>query len=459
MKGRRLSKRHRVMEHVDPDAPPVFNLNPDATLIGFDGHRIVFIRPSQIHREILRIYSTALTSLDLETAKNKIGYQPSDVVIVKAENTEHTNIVSALFPSAVLRRYLPDAMELIISAHQKRTGTHFHFSTVSNPPPQSENQRRIFDRLGDTGYALLSGASTFAGGKAAYRLIVKSYQEHKRLEGSVNRRDSLVQEMIGWNIVSQAYMSLENLAALYAAMRAACDGDYKDFAETYLHFGKSEGVSHAMGSLLGKRGPEIVARILNIPVDNETIESSGLAGCGIDADDIITLGKETQAEVLKQLRGLANDLIEIDPISGNQIKTVPVQAYAAFRHGFKVAFPLHEPRLFINSSDAEQFETEEQFLEHRRKMHTVGELLYLGERLLDGKREVVRISGPTFTSNLKQFVQLTWRTGIWLTELTQYAASLYGSVDGRFPYLINATDALGPERASLLRKRLDALTR
>jgi hypothetical protein len=240
-------------------------------------------------------------------------------------------------------------------------------------------------------------------------------------------------------------MSLENFAALYAAMKAATNGTYTDFEGAFLRFGRAggDGVTQIMGSLLGKNGPENVAQILHIPLCEESIELGGLKDCGIEPDVLIALGRRTLAAVMENLRLLSADIISIDPTTNNHLKTTPVEAYGAFRHGFKVAFPIHEPRMFINSNDAELFRDEDEFLAYKRKTQTTGELLYHGAKDASGKHEVVRISGPASTANLKQFVQMSYRVRVWITEFSQYASSLYGSVDGRYPYLVNFSDALG----------------
>jgi len=222
---------------------------------------------------------------------------------------------------------------------------------------------------------------------------------------------------------------------------------------------QSDGVSQIMESLAGKTGHNVVAEILQIPLDSQSIEDCGLKNCGIDERTLITAGQYTRDIVMFNMRRLAKQFVGgINPVTKMQTRTVPVRAYGAFRHGFAIGFPLHDPRMSIIGNDADQFRDESHYIDYMEKSQKSGEILSLGDPTdATGNREVIRIPAPIYTEHLKQFVQIVYLTRRWISEFSNYAVSQYGAKDGKYPYLVNFSGILASADRSFLQKRLDEL--
>jgi hypothetical protein len=272
-----------------------------------------------------------------------------------------------------------------------------------------------------------------------------------------------VREVMGWNLVSQTYVALENFCALFSALRAS-KKDAGIFAHEYLRFGRNEtdlqgaSVFQVLDNLLGRNGARTVSETLSIPLSLSDVEAYGLANCGVSPESLIAAGKFSRDVTLRNLQLLALAFIdERDPSSGRAIKSVPAKAYGAFRHGFAAGFPLHSPSSILICDAHDTFASEEAFVEYYHRAHFMAQIMYLDERQPDGTRPIQSVIPPVYTKQLKPFVRIIYLASKLSYEVAKYARSFFGSVDLRFPYLVNSVYVLGKDRRAILQRRLDEL--
>ena len=207
-----------------------------------------------------------------------------------------------------------------------------------------------------------------------------------------------------------------------------------------------------LDELSGQGSHKIVADTFQIPLGPRTITACGLEGCGIEERLLVRAGQYTAAFLVREFRRLASLMIQKEAGTGRPLRTAAAQAYGAFRHGFAISIPMLIPRSVATSVETSLFASDDDFEQHITAANTLGEFAYMNEQ-----GNIDYISPPLKPAEIRPYVRIVWRCGMRIREFAKYAESLYGSVDGRFPYLINSSQILGPERRLLLQQRLDQL--
>ena len=437
----------------------------DVALLVSDAKRIVLLKPSEAQPEVLRVCSAPVGDFDLGDAKAFIGFD--DVldgwVLLAGSDAALTLLRNLITPAPfTVATKAPKSVQAIIVAHLKLHGKVQEYCAVTPGHDLPPNIQRLYDRLGSDGHLLVGAPMTFDKGKSAYRLAVRSYLYHRDLEKSQKPGDELVGQILAWNIISQSYVVLEKFCAMLHALGVARSAPEK-FATEYLKFGRAEtdlhgpNVTGVMNQILGRHGPEMIAQAFGIPLRAEELASAGLDDCGIETQELIKCGRRSRDILVERLRDLAQFVIQGRTVDGGAIKSVPAKAYGAFRHGFAAGFPVHLPNGVILHGSPERFEDERDFLEYESQVNYKAEIMYLGDLDAEGKRAIENVRPIMRSSELKPFIRITYWASFWTYELAKYARSFFGSVDMRFPYLINAIETLGPERRRILQERLDVL--
>jgi hypothetical protein len=167
---------------------------------------------------------------------------------------------------------------------------------------------------------------------------------------------------------------------------------------------------------------------------------------------LIECARFTRSFMVERFKALARTMLVKEPGTGRPIKTAAARVYGAYKHGFAVAIPYLEPGNTVVGYDAEVFRHDDDFEAYVRASDTLGSLVYL-----DDDDSITTTAAPVNEEDLKPLLRVVYRCTFWLQQFTSYALSLYGSVDGRFPYLINSVTILGTERRAILQQRLDEL--
>ena len=437
----------------------------DVALLISDATRVILLKPSEAHREVLRVCSAAVPEFNLRASKQFVGFDDTlDGWVLLPGNEEALTLLRGIIEPApfTIATSAPKNVQAVIAAHLKLQGVLQEYCAVAPDRDLPPNLRRLYERLGSDGYLLLGAMLTFGRGRSAFRLASRSYLYHRNLETSQKLNDDLVRQTLAWNIISQSYVALENFCAMLSALQASRTSP-ATFAQQYLRFGHAErdvrgpNVTSVMSQILGCHGPDLIANALGIPVALEDLEGLGLSDCGIGPQKLVDIGRRSRELVHERFRELAHFVIEGRTAAGGTIKSVPVKAYGAFRHGFATAFPLHLPNGVIMHGKPEHFSDELDFLEYENQAYAKAEIMFLGDPDTSGLRKVETVRPIVYSRELKPFLRAIYRTAFWTFEMAKCARSLFGSRDMRFPYLINASSILSQGEQRTLQGRIDAL--
>ena len=437
----------------------------DVGLLVSDGARVILIKPSEKQPEVLRVHSAPASHFDLSQAKQFVGFDDAlDGWVIWPSSDDALKLLQGLIQPAefTVIGTVPKNVGAVVKAHLKLHGTLQELCAVTGGHDLTPNIKRLYDRLGADGHLLVGAPMTFDKGRAAFRLAVRSYRYFVAMQASKKMDDELVGQLVAWNTISQSYVALEKFCALLSAIGAGRE-DSKTFSFEYLKFGRTENDLHAssvtnvMSQILGRHGPKMISDALSIPLCADDLPAVGLADCGIASQKLIDIGRSTRDIVVERFRDLARMVIEGRTQDGGPIKSAPAKAYGAFRHGFAAGFPVHLPNGVVFHGTPERFADEQDFLEYHRLANFKAEILYLGEIDANGDRPIESVRPVIRASELKVFVRIAYWASFWTYELAKYARSIFGSVDMRFPYLINARQALDTGERTLLQKRLDEL--
>ena len=437
----------------------------DVGLLVSDGVRVIFIKPSEERPEVLRVYSAPAPQFELSQAKQFVGFDDAlDAWVIWPSSDDALKVLQGLIQPAdfTIVGKVPRNVQAVVRAHLKLHGTIQELCAVTGGHELTPNIQRLYDRLGADGHLLVGAPMTFDKGRASFRLAVRSYRYYVSLQLSKKMDDELVGQLVAWNIISQSYVALEKFCALLYAIGAA-RLDPKKFTFEYLKFGRTEpdlqasNVTSVMSQILGRHGPKMISDAFSIPLCADDLAGVGLADTGTESQKLIDIGRRSRDIVVERFRDLARIVVEGRTRDGGPIKSVPAKAYGAFRHGFAAGFPVHLPNGVVFHGNPDRFANEEDFLEYHRLANFKAEILYLGDRDANGVRQVESVRPVIRAQELKVFVRITYWASFWTYELAKYARSLFGSVDLRFPYLINARQALDEKDRGLLQARLDDL--
>lgn len=437
----------------------------DVGLLVSDGNRIICLKPSELNPEVLRVHSSAADEFSLSKAMQFVRFDTTlDGWVLLGSNLDAFTLLQDIIAPApfTVATLAPRNVRAVIAAHLKLHGLVEEYCAVTADTKLPPNIQRLYDRAGADGHLLIGAAMTFGQGKSAFRLAVRSYLYHRELEKSRKLADELVRQMLAWNIISQSYVALEHFCAMFHALGAARNEPAK-FATAYLTFGRGESdirgpnVTNVMNQILGRNGPSAVAAAMGIPVSAKDLTLAGLDSCGIDSHILIDIGRSTRELVIERFRDLARFVIQGRTTTGGAIKSVPVKAYGAFRHGFAAAFPLHLPNGVIMHGPPDRFRDEIDFLDYESRVNYKAEIMYLGDPDSFGNRTIETVRPIIYSDELTAFIRVTYWASWWTMEMAKYIRSFFGSVDLRFPYLINAIETLGPDLRKTLQTRLDEL--
>lgn len=437
----------------------------DVGLLVSDGARIVALKPSETYPEVLRVCSAPVDGFDLTEVSNFIGFDSArDGWVLLFSSQDALDLLRRIITPAsfTVATKAPKNVQSVIAAHLKLHGTLQEYCAVTPGRQLPTHIQRLYDRVGPDGHLLIGAAMTFGQGRSAFRLAARSYLSHRELEKSRRTNDELVGQMLAWNVLSQSYIALENFCAMLHALGSARSAP-KTFATEYLKFGRAESdlhgpnVTSVMNQILGRHGPDMIATALGIPLRAEDLAATGLDDCGIEAQKLIDSGRRSRDILVERFRELALFVIQGRTTAGGAVKSVPAKAYGAFRHGFAAGFPLHLPNGVIMHGNPERFKDERDFLEYESQVNYKAEIMYLGDPDAAGNRKIETVRPVVYSNELKAFVRATYWASWWTLEMAKYARSLFGSVDARFPYLINSVQILGERARKTLQSRLDEL--
>lgn|GEM_PF-5145979 len=437
----------------------------DVGLLVSDGARVILLKPSEEQIEVLRVYSAATAHFELSQAKQFVGFDGSlDGWVIWPSSDDALKVLEELIQPAefTIVSAVPRNVQAVVKAHLKLHGTVQELCAVSGGHELTPNIQRLYDRLGADGHLLVGAPMTFDKGRASFRLAVRSYRYYISLQQSNKMDHELVGQIVAWNVISQSYVALEKFCALLYAIGAG-RVEPKVFSFEYLKFGRTESdlqasnVTTVMSQILGRHGPKMISDALSIPLCADALAGVGLADTGIESQRLIDIGRSTRDIVVERFRGLARIVVEGRTQDGGPLKSVPAKTYGAFRHGFAAGFPVHLPNGVVFHGNPDRFVNEADFLEYHRLANFKAEILYLGERGANGDRPIESVRPIIRPEELKVFVRITYWASFWTYEMAKYARSLFGSVDVRFPYLINARQALNETDRALLQARLDQL--
>ncbi len=320
--------------------------------------------------------------------------------------------------------------------------------------------QRALERLGYEGFEILQGQNILAQSKSTCDVANASLLAYKHWTAPPRRAYSKL--LIAWNVVIQAYLALEMLAALLAAMETAGKVGEVTFGCAFLQFGRREpgivakSVSETFERYLGKNGGNHLAVALSIPIQESDVERCGLAGCGVPDFELVRAGRHTMRIVLTQLRRLARLVVLHDPLESGRgtitRKSSNKRAYDALHHGFPIVFPSLAPMKSIHGVEVRTFYNDADFEELIRKASGVAEIIDL-----DDEGDVVYHTPPLDVSSVKAFVKVVRYCNHVVGDFTQFELYRAGSKTGMFPYLVDYSRILSPEYSALVTKRLDEL--
>jgi hypothetical protein len=433
--------------------------------------RVVLMRSTLEHQFVIRAVSTSPDTFDFLVCCATVGAQPDDASVFVCDfEGDSDALADAVLPHGMdhftmdLTQLRPQLRMVAEDQFMETASPAIAQYGFKNPPLLSPGQTIMYERLGDNGYEILSAQSMFARTRAACRAVSQTVMEFRRKPHRGGAREKLAKLHLAWNIVMQAYVAIENVAAMYEALGATVNGDYKAFATTYLRFGHvgpaAQHTAHNTFQKLGSASAaKELARVLSIPIHRGHIKEYGLEGCGVDPNRLVAVGVNTLDILLHRIRRLGS-LVVFSETEGTMLpynprKSAPKKAYDAVHHGFSHIFPVLAPypqmiSLHGGFIDEDAFAAEI----HRRDLD--GAML-----TLDGAtNRIERLVAPGRMEDVKPFVQAVFLATTMLTELTNYATDKFQSPRGIMPYFITRTGD-GPQfddaELTGLRERLAAL--
>lgn len=433
------------------------------------GHRVMLMRSTMRHQYVLRVVSCSQTAFNFARAVTLLEADPaqSTIVVFGCARDEAEALAERFLPvgtvfEPLLLANVDPKYQLVAMRHAHETGEYVKEQIgFKIPKPLPPSIQRTWDRLGNDGYELLAAQSVFAASRAAPRVAAQAMLAFRQANASKKRRDGLVALQLGWNVVMQAYIALENLAAFYESLRATVGGEFSTFATTYLRFGRTDALAqHTVQNTfqrLGSTGGEKdLARTFSVPLHRGHLEEYGLNPCAVDPDKLVAIGKTTATVLAERFRRLGA-LVVFNASPTGQFpydprKTLAKRAYDALHHGFSLVLPLFAPypqAVTVYGG----FLDEDEFAADVRARDFGGLMLDLD--VASGTTS--RIVAPSTLAQLKPFANAVTLGTTMLHELTKYALDKFGSVDGRMPYLINSSLQLTPEEYRELRRCLNVL--
>lgn len=433
------------------------------------GPRAVLIRTTHQHQYVMRVVSASTGAFNLARAAALLEADLAASTIVVVGHTRANAV-------AVAERYVPAGTQVmpllltetdpqylaVVAKHVDETDE-FVLEQVGFkvPPSLPPMQQRVWERLGNDGYELLAAQSVFASARSAPHIAAQTLLAFRKALASKKGRDGLVALQLGWNVVVQAYVALENLAAFYESLRATVDGDYAAFAPTYLRFGRTDDLAqHTVQNTFQRFGApgaeKDVARTFSIPLHRGHLKEYGLATCNVDPDKLVALGRVTVEALVERFRRLsALVVVNAAPagqLSYNPRKSLAKRAYDALHHGFSLVLPVLAPYPQVLSVYG-GFLNEDDFAAEVRARDFGGIMLDLDP----ATGTTSRIIAPSTVDQLKPMANAVALATTLLHELTKYAQDKFGSADGRMPYFINASVHLTPEEYREVHRVLDEL--
>jgi hypothetical protein len=427
----------------------------------FNGTRVVLVKTTALSPYVMRTRSEPFATFSFaESCKElEIDLLSTDLVIVNDVRADYQALSGkiAAMHSALPMRRAPEFTGAAFRLHSKALGVADERALLRDSGPLPAFARRMLNRLGRDGYALVAGQNVCAKSKAASRLAAATYLAYKKWSPIKPLNDDLARELLAWNLVSQSFFTLENFGAFFAARKVTKSGDYKAFSRAYLSFGRGESglestnIMSTLSELSGKHAHARIAETFKLPLNAKTMDECGLKDCGIANSELIKAGKLTRDVMSRAFADLASLVIMRDA-NGRTVRTAAAHAYGAFRHGFAVSIPVLTPGPFATAIDTARFRSDDEFEAYVKATMSLGEFAHL-----DDSGKVHHISPPFGADELRPWARTIIRCSFWIREFAKYAQSLYGSVDGRFPYLINSSLVLGAEQRAVLQRRLDEL--
>lgn len=153
----------------------------DVALLASDAKRVVAVRPSEQHPELLRVYSAAADEFTLRDAISVVGFDTrNDGWVLLPSGEAALDLLRRLIApdSFTIATKAPDNLRAVIAANLRLNGTSRDWCLVTQDRTVPGYVRRIYDKLGDDGYQILGGALTFGPGQSVYRLATISWQLH-----------------------------------------------------------------------------------------------------------------------------------------------------------------------------------------------------------------------------------------------------------------------------------------
>ena len=438
------------------------------TLAASNG-RVMLLRSTNAHQYVVRIVSSTAAGFDFVRAAKLLeaDIDASTIAVFGKTMEGATRLAERYVPVGVgVLRFIYDEMDpqykVIHARHAKETGDDVREQIgFKIPRPLSAPKHRILDRLGPTGYDLLTAQSVLSGSRSAVRVAAQTLLAFRAAKAKKKGRDGLVALQLGWNLVTQAYVALENLAALYESVRATNDGDYSAFASTFLRFGRTDKlaqhtVQNTFQRLGGADGEKDLRRTFGVPYNRGHLKDVGLDGCAVDPDSLVAIGRGTIAMLGERFRRLGElvvfDASPSDTLSYDPRKAMAKRAYDALHHGFALVLPVLAPYPQVVAVHG-GFVDEDDFAQGVRDRDFGGLMLDLDP----ATGTTSRIIAPATVDQLKPFANAVALATTMHYELTKYAQDKFSSVNGRMPYLINASLHLTQDEYRQLHGCLDHL--
>jgi hypothetical protein len=430
--------------------------------------RVVFMRSTFANQDVLRVVSCSRSAFDLEYCAEILEADPvrSTFAVIDRTSEAAQRVADSLLNGITVRivalsEARPEYQHVIrehLAEHGEFVQEQFGFRMAPALPPRL---RRMWERLGDHGFELVAGQSVLASSRAASRVVAHTMLTYRRADPT-HPRDSIAQLHLAWNVVAQAFVALENIAAFYESLRATKHGDFKRFAPTFLRFGQTskahrrDTIHNTFTRLGGPNGEKDLAETFCVPLHRGHLKEYGLEQCAVDPDKLVAIGKQTATILAERFRRLADWVVfgTAPPpgVSYNPKKSSAKRAYDALHHGFSLALPVLAP--YPQSvSLVGGYLDDGDFAEQRRARDFAGDMLVLDE----STGSVRRIRGPATVAELKPFAHAVLLATTWLHELTKYTEDKFCSLDGKMPYLINSSLQLLPGEYAELQRCLDQL--
>jgi hypothetical protein len=439
--------------------PPECSPQPLQLNVCSDGTRVVVIRTTEGNNRVMRVRSMPLGQYTFEQTRNAMDAGgDADIILIPLNAEALQPLRDFVGDVPHYERTLDQAFPQLVATcinHIQREASHDQrvmFRGGNALPPRMQ---RAYARLGPDGYAILGGQQVFGKSRASQRLAAATYSAYRSWPARTPLRDGLTKELVALNLVGQAFQALENFAAFFTALKATSDGDHAQFATAFLTFARTEreyrsaNIMQTLDELSGNNAGNVIGKVFQIPLNPERISALGLADCGIDPAALMRCGQFTLGFMKLSFRLLARVLVRKERGTGRASKTPQYRVYGAVRHGFAVAIPWLDPANTAVAYSTADFPTDDAFESYVRESDILGTLLYLDD---DGN--VSSTHPPVTLGELKPLMRVVFRCGFWIREFGSFAERLYASVDGRFPYLMNAINFLGPEQRAILEGRL-----